>query len=459
MEFDVAISFAGEQRAEARAIADTLTRAGVKVFFDEYEAADLWGKDLYEHLAEVYRRRAQYCIILVSEAYAAKAWPTVERRSAQARALEQKHEYILPVRFDNTDVPGLLPTVGYLRYVEHDATGICAAFLRKLRASTLPTTRTLSDFVSLLETRFNFRWEPASYISSSTNPVVYWPVRLRLPTPIHAVQAFAAAGLKRYGADIVLYLDDLGTPEYSVDLAYAKDSFASAVDRWFQRVTEDFSSVSVRTFTQSPSDVQAVTAWSAVEAWLGKTQYRLDKILPISKLMPVATLDEFTQQRPRRLLTPAMVWSGLSLLQRDARPVITLGGYDERFLWQAYRDCAAVASLPVGHLYAPELLQRDVSQNTRTVHMSRTNLAWESREDITRALLQEIESGVSDPTDAHRLIAWSLEGCILLPALLRGDAEPLVLAGRPIQNRTALLGCPLSDLAPLLAEVIGRWLL
>jgi hypothetical protein len=175
--------------------------------------------------------------------------------------------------------------------------------------------------------------------------------------------------------------------------------------------------------------------------------------------MPVATLDEFTQQRPRRLLTPAMVWSGLSLLQRDARPVITLGGYDERFLWQAYRDCAAVASLPVGHLYAPELLQRDVSQNTRTVHMSRTNLAWESREDITRALLQEIESGVSDPTDAHRLIAWSLEGCILLPALLRGDAEPLVLAGRPIQNRTALLGCPLSDLAPLLAEVIGRWLL
>src|SRR6266508_3315074 len=132
MEYDVAISFAGEQRKEARDIAKGLTDAGVKVFFDEYEDAELWGKNLYEHLSEVYKDRAHYCIILVSAAYAKKVWTSHERRSAQARALQESQEYILPVRIDLTELPGLLPTVGYLDFNRYGAEGICQAFLRKI---------------------------------------------------------------------------------------------------------------------------------------------------------------------------------------------------------------------------------------------------------------------------------------------------------------------------------------
>src|SRR3954451_1614311 len=88
-EFDVAISFAGEQRAEARDIANCL-RPDIKVFFDEFEQAKLWGIDLYEHLAEVYHRKARYCLMLVSKAYAEEVWTTHERRNAQARALHEK---------------------------------------------------------------------------------------------------------------------------------------------------------------------------------------------------------------------------------------------------------------------------------------------------------------------------------------------------------------------------------
>jgi len=132
MKYDVAISFAGEQRQEARAIAKGLTDAGVKVFFDEYEDATLWGKNLYERLSEVYKDRAQYCIILVSAAYAKKVWTSHERRSAQARALQESQEYILPVRIDDTELHGLLPTVGYLDFNRYGAEGICQAFLRKI---------------------------------------------------------------------------------------------------------------------------------------------------------------------------------------------------------------------------------------------------------------------------------------------------------------------------------------
>jgi hypothetical protein len=95
-DYDVAISFAGEQRREAEGIARRLRAAGVSVFYDAYEQVDLWGKNLYDHLAGVYQHKARYCLMLVSAAYAAKVWTTHERQNAQARALTENTEYILP---------------------------------------------------------------------------------------------------------------------------------------------------------------------------------------------------------------------------------------------------------------------------------------------------------------------------------------------------------------------------
>jgi hypothetical protein len=66
----------------------------------------LWGKDLYEHLDWIYQKAARYCVLFASEAYANKVWTTHERRSAQARALQSNQEYVLPVRFDDTEIPG-----------------------------------------------------------------------------------------------------------------------------------------------------------------------------------------------------------------------------------------------------------------------------------------------------------------------------------------------------------------
>lgn len=140
-EYEIAISFAGEQRVEAEAIAKCLRSANVKVFYDDYEKAALWGKNLYEHLADVYQNKARYCLILVSASYAAKVWTTHERRSAQARALEQKSEYILPVRFDETEIPGLPSTVGYVRFQDHGPEGICSLLMEKLvQPAVVPLT-------------------------------------------------------------------------------------------------------------------------------------------------------------------------------------------------------------------------------------------------------------------------------------------------------------------------------
>jgi hypothetical protein len=77
-------------------------------------SAALWGKDLYLYFREIYFKRARFTVMFASEAYARKAWPSHERTSAQARALTAGGEYILPCRFDDVEVPGLLPTTYFV---------------------------------------------------------------------------------------------------------------------------------------------------------------------------------------------------------------------------------------------------------------------------------------------------------------------------------------------------------
>lgn len=111
IDYDVAISYAGEDRQMAEPIADALVRERIVVFYDRYVESELWGKELYAHLTDVYKRRAKVCVMFISAHYAGKLWPTVEREAAVARAVDENSKYILPLRVDDTVVPGLPPSI------------------------------------------------------------------------------------------------------------------------------------------------------------------------------------------------------------------------------------------------------------------------------------------------------------------------------------------------------------
>src|SRR6266487_1035487 len=131
-EYDIAISYAGEDRTYAEALATILQRQGIRVFFDRYERATLWGKNLYTYLSELYQKKARYCIVFLSEHYARSLWTTHEREAAQARAFQENEEYILPIRLDNTELPGILPTVAYLEWPPETAETVADLIARKL---------------------------------------------------------------------------------------------------------------------------------------------------------------------------------------------------------------------------------------------------------------------------------------------------------------------------------------
>lgn len=117
VEFEIALSFAGEDRVYVDQVANLLRDSGVKVFYDIFEEATLWGKNLYDYLSDVYQNKALYTIMFISESYARKLWTNLERQAMQARAFQEHQEYILPARFDETPIPGVLPTVGYISLV------------------------------------------------------------------------------------------------------------------------------------------------------------------------------------------------------------------------------------------------------------------------------------------------------------------------------------------------------
>jgi hypothetical protein len=117
-EFQIALSFANEDRPYVDQVANLLRSYNIRVFYDLFEEATLWGKNLYDYLSDVYQNKALYTIMFISKNYARKLWTNHERKSMQSRAFKENMEYILPARFDNTPIPGIDDTILYISLVD-----------------------------------------------------------------------------------------------------------------------------------------------------------------------------------------------------------------------------------------------------------------------------------------------------------------------------------------------------
>jgi hypothetical protein len=153
-KYQVALSFAGEEREYVHKIASILKNSGVSVFYDEFEEELLWGKNLYEYLREIYCNAAEYTVIFISRSYAEKAWTNHERESAQIRALRESREYILPVRIDSTALPGLAETTAYISAENKSPEEISRLIIRKIGFDKYESDRKLVSLAASLRNEF-----------------------------------------------------------------------------------------------------------------------------------------------------------------------------------------------------------------------------------------------------------------------------------------------------------------
>ena len=149
--YEVALSLAGEQRGYVEEVARFLQSRGVGIFYDEFESVRLWGNNIAEELQDIYENRAELSIMFISKEYVSKLWPIHERRAILSRLIQERQEYILPVRFDDSPVPGLPTATKHLSADEHSPAELATMIVQKLgmlpfagKASDVPPPRMTS---------------------------------------------------------------------------------------------------------------------------------------------------------------------------------------------------------------------------------------------------------------------------------------------------------------------------
>lgn len=117
-EYQVALSFAGEQRDYVEKVSRELEILNIRHFYDYNEQVNLWGKNLPQYLDSVYFEKAMYFVPFISKEYVNKVWTRLEVNSALERNMLESRpdfqQYILPVRFDDTRVPGIVGSIAHI---------------------------------------------------------------------------------------------------------------------------------------------------------------------------------------------------------------------------------------------------------------------------------------------------------------------------------------------------------
>lgn len=131
-EFDFALSYASEDRHYVDDIARILKENHVRIYYYPDQQIRSWGTNILTRLNDVYGRKSRYCIIFISEHYRDKKWTSQELYSALEREMYSKNAYILPVKIDDTEIPGIKSTTGYMDLREMTTSELAWTIIRKL---------------------------------------------------------------------------------------------------------------------------------------------------------------------------------------------------------------------------------------------------------------------------------------------------------------------------------------
>jgi MoaA/NifB/PqqE/SkfB family radical SAM enzyme len=110
-KYDIAFSFSREDRDFVDNVWKYL-RDDICVFYIESENK-LVGNDFYNSISKVFMEESHFCAVFISKSYLENDWTRHELEFARERTLKQSN-YIIPIRLDETEIPGMLLTIGYI---------------------------------------------------------------------------------------------------------------------------------------------------------------------------------------------------------------------------------------------------------------------------------------------------------------------------------------------------------
>jgi hypothetical protein len=84
------------------------------VFYDAYYEAELARPDMDTYLQEIYHDQAELVVVFLCAEYEKKEWCRLEWRAVRDLLKQKKTAEIMPVRLDDTHIPGLFSIDGYI---------------------------------------------------------------------------------------------------------------------------------------------------------------------------------------------------------------------------------------------------------------------------------------------------------------------------------------------------------
>jgi SIR2-like domain len=314
------------------------------------------------------------------------------------------------------------------------------------------------ELLRQLDREFGWRLEGGTPTAPPT--VLYWPVQLRQPTLIHAVQALVAAALSARGMTVLLCFDDLSAEVHPEEL---RRVMTADVQRWFRLVEGAKPPIveSLESFCEpgrvaerllNPTMLVRPTHPWAVE----RDYYRYGTLYDLAKTVkavpdtdadeadPVVVKTGLTTTRAERLWSPLAIWAYLHylLLETPVDGVVTLGGDDERTMWRLWHD---VFADPVRHLYNPRIvnLRQDAGM-----------LRCTSFQEIKEYLEHSCEL----PTwrEPGHYLHWTVQNGLLLSQYLR-NRPSLSVGGQVLDSWPAVVrALEVRDERPRVVQAIAR---
>jgi transcriptional regulator with XRE-family HTH domain len=296
---------------------------------------------------------------------------------------------------------------------------------------------------------------------------VLWVHRVRPASLVHGVFSLAAAAITRAGIPVHLLLDDSGLPDNTRRRQCA--DFETQVREWVAFASGVDGKLSTQLYSSVLSDdYLARRGWSAVVDYIDRQSNVLEFLLASKVISPqqfdsdaeeavLSFLQNHERINAEQLLVPVRNWLVFEaeVARMAAAPpavagsVITLGGDDERILWDLWhRGCADELSSRVQHMYL-----RPMPTPRRQTWDEHALMATTATKDRLAAYLAKRtkEDGHSD------LVEWMHRSAVLLPAALSPgfrEANPVPAEGG-VPLRTS--GDELSRVVRAVASAVVEW--
>jgi transcriptional regulator with XRE-family HTH domain len=314
---------------------------------------------------------------------------------------------------------------------------------------------------------------PVSWPPANGRPPagVFWVHRVREPNVIHGVFSLAAAAATRAGLPVHLVLDDVDLTDRRRRLDQCRE-FETRVRGWVAFASGDDAKLSTSLSSEVLSDEYlAQRGWFAICDYLNRQSNILEILLASKAISPVeysthpeesvlALLRNADSLPADRLVTALRNWlvfeAEITRMLKSSSvggsdSIITLGGADERILWDVWqRGCADALATRVQHMFLkpmPMPLYRRAPWHEQ---------ALSARTD--RAMLANYLTNRTSNDRNSDLIEWLLRSAIRLPASLnpsfRDGLDPV------LKNIDTLLRAPAAELSRTVggvATAIMEW--